>query len=158
MTQEYLSLELGNDLINMILDLAIKAGSKPLTVCVVDSGGVMVAAQRQDGCGIARPKLSMAKARSTLELNMPTRTLSNFYEANENLHAELKSIIGKDLTPLLGGVIIKNNDERIIGAVGVSGGDLNEEEGFAITAIRRLGLVPDPIEPLAKTDTKSKKR
>jgi uncharacterized protein GlcG (DUF336 family) len=45
---------------------------------------------------------------------------------------------------LAGGVLIRDSEGGILGAVGVSGGSLDQEEGFAIAAILRVGLVSDP--------------
>jgi uncharacterized protein GlcG (DUF336 family) len=45
---------------------------------------------------------------------------------------------------LAGGVLIRAHDGRIIGAIGVTGGSLEQEEGFAIAAIQNAGLISDP--------------
>jgi uncharacterized protein GlcG (DUF336 family) len=62
------------------------------------------------------------------------------------MHAILREATGKTLLPLAGGVLIKDQDGRILGALGVTGGSLESEEGFAIAAIQQAGLVPDPSE------------
>jgi uncharacterized protein GlcG (DUF336 family) len=41
-------------------------------------------------------------------------------------------------------VLIRDAEARVLGAVGVSGGSLDQEEGFAIAAIQRTGLVSEP--------------
>jgi uncharacterized protein GlcG (DUF336 family) len=127
---------------------ALDKGSKPLTIAVVDNGGVPVSLQRQDGSGTARAKLSFEKAESALALGMPTGTLANYFKVAPDMHALLREATGRMLLPLAGGVLVKDAARRTIGAVGISGGSLEDEEQFVIDAIHALGLVSDPpFEP-----------
>ncbi|WP_404481889.1 heme-binding protein [Novosphingobium sp. BL-52-GroH] len=123
---------------------ALEKGSKPLTIAVVDNGGVPVALQRQDGSGTSRAKLSFEKAEAALALGMPTSALASYFKVAPDMHALLREATGKTLLPLAGGVLVKDAQQRTIGAVGISGGSLDEEERFVIDAIRSLGLLSDP--------------
>jgi uncharacterized protein GlcG (DUF336 family) len=60
------------------------------------------------------------------------------------MHAILREATGKVLLPLAGGVLIRSQDGRLLGALGVSGGALDEEEGFAIAAVQSAGLICEP--------------
>jgi uncharacterized protein GlcG (DUF336 family) len=144
MSPEMITLASAQSIIAQLLTLARAAGSKPLCVVVVDAGGIPVAMVREDGAGISRPKLAMDKAEGALALSMPTRTLAQFHAADPAMHAILREATGKSLLPLAGGVLIRSDDGRILGALGVTGGSLDEEEGFAIAAIQQAGLVSDP--------------
>jgi uncharacterized protein GlcG (DUF336 family) len=139
-----ITLSLAQAIIAEVLARARVAGSKPLCVLVVDAGGIPVAMAREDGAGISRPKLAMDKAEGALALSMPTRTLAQFYAGDPAMHAILREATGKVLPPLAGGVLIRGDDGRILGAVGVTGGSLDQEEGFAIAAIQHVGLISDP--------------
>ena len=139
-----ITLALAQAIIADVLARARAAGSKPLCVIVVDAGGIPVAMAREDGAGTSRPKLAMDKAEGALALSMPTRTLAQFHAADPAMHAILREATGKTLLPLAGGVLIKDQDGRILGALGVTGGSLEDEEGFAIAAIQQAGLVSDP--------------
>jgi uncharacterized protein GlcG (DUF336 family) len=75
---------------------------------------------------------------------MPTRVLAQFHAADPAMHAILREATGKSLLPLAGGVLIHGPDGRILGAVGVTGGSLDQEEGFAIAAIQQAGFASDP--------------
>jgi uncharacterized protein GlcG (DUF336 family) len=147
-----MTLDLAQQIIAKTFAAAAATGSKPLTIAVVDLGGVPVALARQDGCGISRPTLSFAKAESCLALHMPTRTLAGFHAAQPAMHALLRETTGKPLTPLAGGVLVKDDQGRVIGAVGVSGGSLDEEENMLIQAVLECGFTPDPrdLNPPAK--------
>jgi uncharacterized protein GlcG (DUF336 family) len=139
-----ITLSLAQAIIADVLVRARAADSKPLCVLVVDAGGIPVAMVREDGAGISRPKLAMDKAEGALALSMPTRTLALFYAGDPAMHAILREATGKVLPPLAGGVLIRGGDGRILGAVGVTGGSLEQEEGFAIAAIHQAGLISDP--------------
>ncbi len=139
-----ITLSLAQAIIADVLARARAAGSKPLCVLIADAGGIPVAMAREDGAGISRPKLAMDKAEGALALSMPTRTLAQFHAADPAMHAILREATGKTLLPLAGGVLIKDHDGRILGALGVTGGSLDDEEGFAIAAIQQAGLVSDP--------------
>jgi uncharacterized protein GlcG (DUF336 family) len=139
-----MTLDLAQQIIAHVLEGAPAVKSKPLTIAVVDLGGAPIALVRQDGGGVSRPALSLAKAESCLALNMPTRTLAAFHAAQPAMHALLRETTGKPLTPLAGGVLIKDAQGRVIGAAGVSGGDLDQEENLLIQAILACGLAPDP--------------
>jgi uncharacterized protein GlcG (DUF336 family) len=141
-----ITLSLAQAIVADVLARARAAGSKPLCVLVVDAGGTPVALAREDGAGLSRPKLAMDKAEGALALSMPTRTLAQFYAGDPGMHAILREATGKVLPPLAGGVLIRGDDGRILGAVGVTGGSLAEEEGFAIAAIQQAGLISDPAD------------
>jgi uncharacterized protein GlcG (DUF336 family) len=131
----------------IIADLLVRAhtaGSKPLCVVVTDAGGSPIAMVREDGAGLSRFKLSMDKAEGALALSMPTRTLAQFHATSPQMHAILREATGKVLLPLAGGVLIRSPDGRLLGALGVSGGALDEEEGFAIAAVQSAGLICEP--------------
>ncbi len=135
-------------LARVILDGAIMraraAGSKPVAIVVTDAGGLVVTSAREDNCGTARHDLSTIKARSALALGMPTRTLAAFFEKQPGVHSVLRAATGSDLMPVAGGVIIRDTDENIIGAAGISGGSLEDEETYLIEAIAEVGLRSDP--------------
>lgn len=139
-----LTLKLAATIVDGIFARAAGTGSKPLTVAVLDNGGVLIMLARQDGCGTSRPKIAIEKADSALALDMPTRTLVSFYAGNPGMHEQLRAMTGKALIPLPGGVLIRDADGRTLGAVGVTGGSLEAEEGFAIAAIQATGLVCEP--------------
>ena len=120
------------------------AASKPVAVVVVDAGGAPVALAREDGCGTARAELSLAKARSALALGIPTRSLASFFAGTPALFAELKTAVAGPLLPVAGGVLVRDAEGFPVGAVGISGGSLDNEEGFVIAAIAALGFHPDP--------------
>jgi uncharacterized protein GlcG (DUF336 family) len=49
--------------------------------------------------------------------------------------------------PVPGGVLVLDGDEKVIGAVGISGDTSEKDEYCAIQGINAAGLAPAPAEP-----------
>lgn len=139
-----LTLAMASTTIEVALARARAAGSKPVVIVVTDAGGLVVAAAREDNAGRARFELSLSKARSALALGMPTRTLTSFFESSPGLHGVLRDATNCDLLPVIGGVLITSAQGDLIGAAGISGGSLTEEEDFLLAGIAAAGLLSDP--------------
>lgn len=119
-------------------------GARPLTVVVLDPGGHMVAALRQDGAGILRREIAEAKAYGALGMGLPTRVLFDMAQANPNFFAAVAAASGGRIVPNPGGVLLRDPTGQIAGAVGVSGdtGDMDElciMDGIAAAATRLTG-------------------
>jgi uncharacterized protein GlcG (DUF336 family) len=128
-----------------IAEQALKTGRdtdcEPLTVAVLDSGGHLVAFMREDRSGILRPDIAIGKAWGALGMGMPSRAL---HEKNERFLTALAAVSGGRMLPVPGGVLIKNTDGDIIGAVGISGDASHKDEACAIAGIHAAGLISDP--------------
>ena len=53
-------------------------------------------------------------------------------------------VVGGALVPVPGGVLIRAADRAIIGAVGISGDNSDNDEAAAIAGIAAAGLAADP--------------
>jgi uncharacterized protein GlcG (DUF336 family) len=62
--------------------------------------------------------------------------------------AALAAASGGKFIPVPGGVLIRNADGDVIGAVGISGDTSDKDEYAAITAVQAAGLTPFPAEPV----------
>jgi uncharacterized protein GlcG (DUF336 family) len=142
-----LTLKTAQRILASIFEKAETSESKPLAVVIANASGEAILLARQDGAGNKRTELCKAKVDSAVALNIPTRALSAFHGAQPELHSLLSATLGVSLIPLAGGVLIKDDKGLVLGAVGVSGGDLKDEEAFAIQAILDSGFYPDPREP-----------
>ena len=134
-----------------IVDQAIasgrQAGFLPLTVAVLDPGGHLVAFKREDGSGILRPQIAMGKAWGSLGMGVPSRKIRDNLADRPTFVNSLAVASGGRLIPVPGGVLIKDQDRAVIGAVGISGDTSERDEYCAIEAIKAAGLTPDPPEP-----------
>ena len=128
---------------NIIISAALKdadaRGFKPLTVVVLDRGGHVVAAARQDGAANKRFEIAHGKAHGAISLGMGSRALMNRAETQGYFIDAATNAIGS-LVPVPGGVLIHDENDRLIGAVGVSGDISDNDEIVAIVGIEEAGL------------------
>ncbi len=126
------------------LDAAHEAGFQPMTVVVLDAGGHVVAAEREDGSSNKRFEIARAKADGAVSLGMGSRALMNRAEQQAYFIAGATAAIGGSLVAVPGGVLVRDADGELIGAVGVSGDTSDNDETAAIAGIEAAGLTPKP--------------
>jgi len=119
---------------------ASKHGFRALAVVVLDAGGHIIAAQREDGASNKRHEVAFGKAHGAVSLGMTSRELMARAEQQPYFIAGVTSAIGGSLVPVPGGVLVRDEDGVIIGAVGVSGDTSDNDEAAAITGIEAAGL------------------
>lgn len=118
-------------------------GFKPLTVVVLDAGGHVLAAEREDGSSNKRYEIAFGKAHGALSLGMGSRALMDRAEQQPYFIAAATSAIGGSLVPVPGGVLVRDGD-GVIGVVGISGDTSDNDEAAAIAAIESAGLKAQP--------------
>ena len=122
-------------------------GTAPLTVAVLDPGGHLVVLKRQDGSGILRSDIAIGKAWGALGLGVSTRFFSHVAEQSPQLVSSLSSLADGRIIPAAGGILIRNADNELIGAVGVSGDRPDIDEQCAIAGIESVELMADLNPP-----------
>jgi uncharacterized protein GlcG (DUF336 family) len=133
---------------SIIVDSALKAGRDakymPLTVVVLDSGGHLVAAKREDDSGIIRFEVAAGKAYGALGLGWGSRSTMTRVAQNPNFLTSVVAASGGRLVPNPGGVLIRDaGGKKIIGAVGISGDTGDNDEICAVAGIEAAGLNAD---------------
>jgi len=146
-TPRGIDLATASKIIDAALALARQRKLRPMTLCILDSGGDLVAFKREDGTGIRRYDVVMGKAFGALVMNRPSRVIGTLAQQAPAFIQSLMVATQGRMVPTPGGVLIKDRDGRIIGAVGSSGDDPDEDEGCAIAGVKVAGLVPEPAEP-----------
>ena len=130
-----------------IVDTALKKGREtgcaPLTVAVLDAGGHLVAFKREDRSGILRFDIAYGKAWGALGMGLGSRTLFDRSAKQPIFMTALASIAQGRLVPVPGGVLIKDADGEILGAVGISGDTSDKDEVCAVAGIEASGLKAD---------------
>jgi uncharacterized protein GlcG (DUF336 family) len=115
-------------------------GFKPLTVVVLDAGGHVTAVARQDGASNNRFEIAQGKAYGALALGMGSRAIMERAEQQAYFIAAATAALGGRLIPAPGGVLIRDEDGAVKGAVGISGDSSDNDETAAATAIKASGL------------------
>src|SRR5690242_16191695 len=92
-----------------------------VTVAVVDEGGFMVALSRMDGAAPLSPQIAEAKAVGAAMLYRDGGGLADLARDRPGFFAVADRLVRVPIVPGLGSVLIRR-DDRVAGAVGVSGG------------------------------------
>jgi uncharacterized protein GlcG (DUF336 family) len=133
-----------------IIAVALRHGTdhklQPLAVVVLDARGVLKAYAAQDGTSLRRAEIAQGKAHGALSLGIGSRALAKRAAASPHFIAAVTHAVGGSLIPVPGGVLIRNANRAIIGAVGISGDNSDNDEAAAIAGITAAGLVADPGE------------
>ncbi|HEY5348773.1 MAG TPA: heme-binding protein [Candidatus Lustribacter sp.] len=116
---------------------------KPLGVAVLDVRGALTAYAAEDGATLARAQVAMGKAGGAIAMGMGSRTLAKRGRESPQFVNAVGQIAPLGLIPVPGGVLIRSGDE-LVGAVGISGDNSDNDEAAALAGIRAAGLTGDP--------------
>lgn len=135
-----LTLDRANAIIAGALAEARRRNAKPLAVIVLDAGGHPIAFQREDDASLFRFDIARAKAMGALGMGADTRDIAARAAGNPAFFTTVAIATGGDLALSPGGVLVRDADGRVIGAVGISGdtGDCDEE--CALAGLSSAGL------------------
>lgn len=117
---------------------------KPLTIVVLDAGGHLIAAEREDGSSYGRFDIASGKAAGSLAVGMGSRALMARAEQQAYFVNAAGAVLGGSLVPVPGGVLVQDADGVLLGAVGISGDISDHDEAAAIAGIESIGLVAQP--------------
>ena len=108
----------------------------PMVFSVVDEGGNIILVHRMEGSLLASLDISMNKAYTALALQMPTSDVSNLAKESGSLYG-IQNTNSNRMVVFGGGFPIEVNG-KIVGAVGVSGGTVEQDMAIAQYAIDSL--------------------
>lgn len=134
-----ITLDQANRIVAAALTKGRELGLKPLCVAVLDSGGTLIAMQRQDGASSLRPQIAVGKAAGALGLGISSRKIGEMASERPTFVASLASLAPQGLVPAAGGVIIAGANGPI-GAVGVTGDTSDNDELCALAGIAAAEL------------------
>ena len=117
---------------------------EPLAIAIIDSGGQLVAFQREDGCGTARFAIALGKAHAALGMGSSGRALRDRLKNNPAFQNAIAAATEGRFVAVPGGVLIVNASGEAAGAVGISGDTSDADEAVAIHGIVAAGFVSHP--------------
>lgn len=139
-----LTLDQASAIIDGALARRKEQGLRPLTIAVLDDGGNLKAFKREDGPGAAlRPQIAFGKAFGAVGMGIPSRQIEQRALDRPHFATALVGASGGRLVPVAGGVLIKDGDGEVIGAVGVSGDTSDNDAACGVAGIEAAGLVAD---------------
>src|SRR5215471_16662970 len=104
-----------------VVDAALKKARElkqmPQTVVVLDAGGHLVCAKREDGSGIVRFEIAVGKAYGALGMGWGSRTMMERAAQNPNFLTAIVAASGGRMVPNPGGVLVRDVSNHVLGAV-----------------------------------------
>jgi uncharacterized protein GlcG (DUF336 family) len=109
----------------------------PMNVAIVDAGNNLTAFVRQDGAWLGSIDIALGKAYTARAFDMPTRDLVSEVQPGGSLYGIEASNDGH-LIVFAGGIPITDGEE-VVGAVGVSGGTVDQDQEVAEAGVSAHG-------------------
>ena len=102
---------------------------QPMCIAVVDAGARLVAFIRMDGALLASIEIAQRKAITAMMLKMTTRELAPLCQPGAPLFGI--EVTNEGLVLFAGGIPLADGDGEPIGAIGVSGGAVEQDQEVA---------------------------
>ena len=138
-----ISLDEATRLIAGVFAEAAKRKLRPLTAVVLDAGGHVKAALKQDGCALLRFEIAYGKAYAALSLGRSSRLVLQKSREKPIFMDNLQKLADGPMFLEGGGQLVRDALGEVVGAVGVTG-DVNEMDDLAaIAGIHAAGFKSD---------------
>jgi uncharacterized protein GlcG (DUF336 family) len=147
-----ITLEQANRIVEAIFSQGRKLACRPLSVIVVEPGAKVKAFQKEDDSAMMRFEMAYGKAYAALALGRSSSLVRMRTEERPLFMQYLMRASDDQIFPEGGGMLIRNKDGEVIGAVGVTGDTQERDEELAAHGIRASGLMTD--EDCAKLGSK----
>ena len=138
-----LTLNQANIMIAAALAKARELDLPPIGVAVVDAGGHLVSLQREDGLAFLRVQVCQAKAWGAVGMHWNTSEVAARSDKGGHFSGfidSLNALSGGRMVPLPGGVLIHDQDDSVIGAIGIAGAPSEMDEVCAAAAVAAAGF------------------
>lgn len=122
-------------------------GVRPLAAAVLDRAGQPLAVLRDEHASDLRPRIATGKARGCLGLGFGGRELARRAQAMPAFFDAINSLTGGEVIPVAGGLLLRDDEGHLLGAIGVSGDTSDNDERCALLAIAELGLHGETGDP-----------
>lgn len=135
----YASADIDRDAAMRVIDAAIiEAGEQgvPMNITVVDAAGHLKAFVRMDGALLGSIDISQRKAATSALFRAPSGAIGELAQPGQPLFGIENTNGG--LVVFGGGLPLRNADGRVIGAIGVSGGSVQNDEAVAKAGVAAL--------------------
>lgn len=122
--------------VQSVIDTALNSATERqlrISVAIVDSGGHLLGFRRTNAANLATIDLALAKARTAVFFQAPTQYLTQVMQPGGPIYtAQLTS---GGLVSIGGGIPITDEAGKVIGAIGISGGTVDQDQSIAAEAI-----------------------
>ena len=130
-------------IIDAIIERGTALDTRQLAVIVVEPGCKVKAFKKEDGASMIRFEMAFGKAYAALALGRSSMLVHRRAEERPIFMRYLIAASDEQLFPEGGGMVIRNDDGEVIGAVGVTGDTEDKDEEVAAHGIHAAGLKTD---------------
>lgn len=139
-----LTLAQAQTIVTAALVEARRTSLKPLVVTVLDARGAPKALAAEDGTSLKRAEIAHGKAHGALAMGLGSRAIAKRAASDPTFVAAVTHVAGGALVPVAGGVLLRDDEGTLLGAVGISGDTSDNDEIAALAGIAAAGLLGDP--------------
>jgi uncharacterized protein GlcG (DUF336 family) len=116
---------------------------KPIAVVVLDAGGHLKAFEREDGASFYRFRVAHGKAHGAIGMGLGSRALHARAEQQHYFLLAVGALDDTAVVPVPGGVLVRDRRGAIVGAVGISGDNSDNDEAAAVAGIEASGFTAE---------------
>lgn len=138
-----LKLDAAQTIVSVALKVARERKLSPLAIAVYDARGAIKAFQAEDGTSLRRADIALGKAHGALAMGLGSRALFKRAAEQPYFIAAVTHAVGGLLVPVPGGVLIRDGQGNLLGAVGISGDSSDNDEAVALAGIEAAGFAGD---------------
>ncbi len=131
-----ITLEEAQRIISAAEDKAEQMG-QPMNIAVMDAGRNLVAFHRMDGAWVASTDIAIDKAFTSAGRGLTTRKIGEMAQPGQPLFG-INTTNGGRIVIFAGGIPLMRDGE-VVGAIGVSGGTVDEDHEVAEAGVAALG-------------------
>ena len=134
-----LTLDVARKILDAALAKAVEQKFKPLVITILDARGAVKLTAAQDGTSLMRAEIAHGKAYGALAMGMGSRALFQRVKEQAYFIDAVNALAQGRLVPVPGGVLIQDG-ATLLGAIGVSGDNSDNDEICALAGIEAAGL------------------
>ncbi len=117
-----------------------RAGNhNPSGIAVLDAGGSVKFALREDGANLAAIEIATGKARAALTFGCTSKQIADALAGNPLAGPSVLGVLQGRVVLLGGGVLITTPDGGVVGAIGIAGGAPDDDEAIALAGAGAVG-------------------
>ncbi len=135
------SLRKARTIIRKTLEKGREMELKPLSVVVLDSGGHVIAFEREDRAAPGRFAIAHGKAYGSVMLGMAGSAQMQRAEGQAYFMAAVNGVYGGQVIPVPGGILLRDKKGDAIGAIGVTGDTSDNDAVAGLAGVEAAGLI-----------------
>jgi uncharacterized protein GlcG (DUF336 family) len=109
-----------------------------VSIAVMDAGGQIKAFARMDGAWLGSIDVALKKARTSVLFEAETQIIWEVCKPGAQAHGLESTNDG--LVTFAGGIPLRSSDGQLLGAIGVSGGQVAQDHAIAQVAVAAMNL------------------